>query len=582
MISEEQIREVIKRPDASHKNLQAKVKKHQDRLRFHSEPYLDSSEITQPVNDFLSWVRSLLPKDKYNIFVSLFKYPTPVIDLTEKILSELYRVFDGRNPVFNYQFNDTEKRDDWEWYRQEKLHEPEIWKDKGWSAFKGMINSFLVVDMPLEQSGELPEPYFYWLKYESVIDYHHSGHSDYVDWIIFPQGKDVAVIDDFSYRLFSLSKNGQINLLLERPHNLGFCPVAFFWHDYIGMYDMKKSPLTSQLGNLDHLLFYMISKRHLDMYGSYPIYWSYEEECNFENLSTGEYCDGGFLRDRNTHYILNDSGSITRCPKCGESRLNGAGSRIEVPKPTENVDMREPVGIVSIDASSLEFNVSEQKRLREEIYNSVIGTGGTVQEKTSINEMQVSAGFENRTGVLNNFKVNWEKAMKFVDDTICKLRYGDSFIQSSISLGTEWYIATTGDLYQKYKTAKENGASDSQLDAISDQIIATENRNNPLQLQRMLILRQLEPYRHYTREELMTLNGKGLLDASLLDIKINFMPYIDRFERENINIIEFGSNGRFDKKIETILNTLKSYGTKEGGKSPEPTTTTTTPILPTE
>jgi hypothetical protein len=276
---------------------------------------------------------------------------------------------------------------------------------------------------------------------------------------------------------------------------------------------------------------------------------------------------------------MDSFGLITRCPKCGESRSNGAGSRIEVPVPTEKVDMRIPAGIIEVDAEALQFNVDEQKRLRDEIYNSVVGAGGAVQEKTSINELQVSAGFENRAAVLNNFKVNWEKAMTFVDDTICKLRYGDSFIQSSISLGTEWYIATTADLYAQYKTAKDNGASDSQLDTISEQIIATENRNNPLQMQRMLILKQLEPYRHYTRSEIMTLQGKGLLDPELLDVKINFMPYIDRFERENINIIEFGSNGRFDKKIETILNTLKSYGTKETTGT-DPVTTTTVPVRP--
>jgi hypothetical protein len=214
-----------------------------------------------------------------------------VIDLTEKIFNELYRVFDGRNAVHNYQFNDSEIRDDWEWYRQNRLNEPEVWRDKGWNMFKNSINSFLIVDLPIEQTGELPEPYFYWLGFDKAIDY---GYSKGVDWIIFPQEGNIAVIDDYSYRLFTKKKNGQAqDLIMEKPHNLGFCPVTFFWHSYIGKEEVKRSPLTSELGNLDHLLFYMISKRHLDMYGSYPIYWSYEEECDFQNLSTGDYCDGG-------------------------------------------------------------------------------------------------------------------------------------------------------------------------------------------------------------------------------------------------------------------------------------------------
>ena len=164
--------------------------------------------------------------------------------------------------------------------------------------------------------------------------------------------------------------------------------------------------------------------------------------------------------------------------------------------------------------------------------------------------------------MLNTLKTNFELAQKFVEDTICKLRYGSAFISSSISWGTEFYVFTVTELYSKYKQAKENGASNSELDAISQQILEVEYRNNPLVLQRMLILKQLEPYPHKTLDEVLQLYEKELLDEKLVKLKINFTTLIERFERENINIIEFASNKPLREKIDIISKKLLDYVTE--------------------
>ena len=89
----------------------------------------------------------------------------------------------------------------------------------------------------------------------------------------------------------------------------------------------------------------------------------------------------------------------------------------------------------------------------------------------------------------------------------------------------------------------------------------------------MLILKHLEPYRHYTFDELMKLQEKQLLNQDSLKIKLNFSTFVDRFERENMNIIEFGSKLDFDKKISIINEKLKEYVREQdnpvGGTNPE-------------
>lgn len=565
-----QIKQILQKP--SKRQVIQKAVNMQRRLRFHTETNIAVSDINQPTTIFLQWVKTLLPKDKFNIFLQLFKFPLPTPAVVEDVYRELERVFYSRNSSSSYQFTDSELAEDWANYKKNSLNEPEVWKTTGWKRMQVSPNSILVVDLPQIQKSSRPEPYFYWLEIDAVIDYQLSKLDDNAfEWLIFNQpNHQIAVFDDTYIRVYQLNEKNEIqSLVSEASHNLGYCPARFFWSTQLNEKnkDLKKNPITKELSNLDWYLFFALSKQHLDLYAPYPIYSAYEADCNFENSETGDYCDGGFLRNAKGEYKILNDGTVERCPCCSEKRIAGPGSFLEVPVPNQSegvADMRNPVQITTIDKDSLNYNVNECTRLKNEIIISVVGSGGTVSEKEAINETQVTANFESKTSVLNALKTNFELAQKFIEDTICKLRYGDAFISSSISWGTEFYVFTVAELYSKYKQAKENGASNSELDAISQQILEVEYRNNPLVLQRMLILKQLEPYPHKTLDEVIKLFEKGLLDEKLVKLKINFNTLVDRFERENINIIEFASKKPLRDKINIITNKLLEYVTENG------------------
>lgn len=563
-----QIKQILQKP--SKRQVIQKAVNMQRRLRFHTETNIAVSDINQPTTVFLDWVKHLLPKDKFNIFLQLFKFPLPTPAVVEDVYRELERVFYSRNSSSSYQFTDSELAEDWALYRKSNLNEPEVWKTMGWKRMQVSPNSILVIDLPQVQATSRPEPYFYWLEIDAVVDYQLSKQDENLfEWLVFNQPEHrIAVFDDTSIRVYQLNEKNEIqSLVSEAQHDLGYCPARFFWSTQLNEKnkDLKKNPITKELSNLDWYLFFALSKQHLDLYAPYPIYSAYEADCNFENSETGDYCDGGFLRNAKGEYKILNDGTVEKCPCCSEKRIAGPGSFLEVPIPnqTEGVaDMRNPVQITTIDKNSLGYNVSECARLKNEIVISVVGSGGTVSEKEAINETQVTANFESKTSVLNALKTNFELAQKFVEDTVCKLRYGGAFISSSVSWGTEFYVFTVTELYSKYKQAKENGASNSELDAISQQILEVEYRNNPLVLQRMLILKQLEPYPHKTLDEVLKLYEKKLIDEKLVKLKINFSTLVDKFERENINIIEFASNKPLREKIDIITNKLLEYVTE--------------------
>ena len=163
------------------------------------------------------------------------------------------------------------------------------------------------------------------------------------------------------------------------------------------------------------------------------------------------------------------------------------------------------------------------------------------------------------TDKLNRIKRGFEEGQTFVDSTICLLRYGDSFVSCNINYGTEFYIYTAEEISERYKIMKETGASEAELDALRQQIIETEDRNDPTQMQRLLILNEIEPYSHLTREEAVNLYKENVISEEDLRVKLNLPTFVRRFERENMNIIEFGSALDYKKKIEIIINTLKKY-----------------------
>ena len=561
---------------------------HQNRLRLHAEtvpstpalatwyrhrdnrgqavPLLAGREgVSQALTDFMAMVEKLIPHDKFEVFRTLFRFPVKTNEVLAVCFDKLSRIFDGRNPAFSYQFTGTEYRDDWEWYRQEVLGEPSVWATKGWDFFKTQINSVLVCDLPEEQAAgdRYPRPYFYWLPIASVIDYEAEPATGRMKYIIFRQDGDrVAAIDDEFYRVFE-SKDGTVGQLIsEVRHDLGYCPARFFWTEPISLTepDIKASPVSKELDNLDWYLFYSISKRHLDLYGSYPIYWGYEQSCDFHNDETGDYCDGGFLKNRQGQWLYDNNGLLMPCPHCHEKRITGAGSFVEVPVPIEGQpDLHEPVGMLKVDRDSLDYTKDEEERLRLSIITAIVGQAEEITQREAFNEQQVKAGFESMNTVLNRVKKGFEEAQLFVDETCCRLRYGSAFLSASVNYGTEFYLFTSDELRERYKKAKEAGMSEADLDALLTQIIETEYRHNPQQMQRMIILSDLEPYRHLTRDEVAQLFDKGIVAREEYLIKLNFADFVRRFERENMNIIEFGDTIDYDKKIGIIKERMKEY-----------------------
>lgn len=89
-LSQERIKESLRKPDKG--SIINTANRYQDRLRFLSEAHMESYSLARPLTEFLGFVEQLLPKDKFNIFRTLLRFPHPVVEFCQSIYSSLRRL----------------------------------------------------------------------------------------------------------------------------------------------------------------------------------------------------------------------------------------------------------------------------------------------------------------------------------------------------------------------------------------------------------------------------------------------------------------------------------------------------------
>jgi hypothetical protein len=495
----------------------------------------------------------------------MFTYPIDTVKLTDEVFSALEKVFDGHDPIREYSFSDTNLMEDFKEYKANILCDPRTWKSESMEAMKRSINSFIVVDLPSEQTGNIPEPYSYFVNISDVHDFEMTANNKEVDWIMFyldrgiGEGNRIAIYDDERYRIIRIKKQGEYIEEINNTHDLGYCPARQFWTESMSVQTptLKKSPITTQLGSLDWILFYSLSKKYADLYSPWTIYWGYMRDCDYDKPESQYRCDNGYLKSYDNNYIFSVAGRIEKCPRCAE-RINGVGSFVEVPAPEKDVPpMAPPVGKVDVDVAALEYNVEELSRLQSEFYSSVTGSNFETISNQAVNEKQVMSLYESRKQVLINLKSNFESAESWRDSTICRLRYGNKFKSLSYSYGTDFYLGDADQFLEMYKNCRDNGLDHPILDMLQNQHYQTRYKNNPQELNKVKIITDLDPFRHATRAEIKDL--KNEIDYREFMLKMNFSTYLRRFEREQGSILEFGSNREYREKIAIIKDVLLSY-----------------------
>lgn len=544
------------------KNRQAiqEAKNREELIRFHSQTNFSAYGNAYALRDFLDdFLRQVVTNyDQYNLYRLMLQFPVDTNPLMSEIYGALWKIFEGKDPVYNTEFLSASADEDWKEYRED-WELDKFWQHIAWEQFKCHSESFIVVDLPETQAGTLPDPYPYFLSICDVIDYDFKkspGEWEELDYLIFRIDKTrLAFFDTVAYQIWETKENSTeiVGELANVPHNLGYCPATKLVHG--------EHPVSRFLTKLKKLLFSLLGQDITDFSIANPVWWVYEQDCDFEDPQTHNSCDGGFLRSGNGDYLMGHDRKLVKCPKC-QGKFRGHGTVLELPVPDgDQKGLGVPAGVIVTPVENLEYGSSRVAQRQDEIYYGLVGYGSETPNDKAVNKQQVRALQESTEDKLNHLQKIFERAQQRTEETMCKLRYGNLFTSLSVSYGQTHYIDKPEDVLERYEQARTKGDSDTILDGIYEHYMLLKYRNNPEQLQTQNILWNLEPYRHRTISEVREMFRNFECDFSEYYIKSNFSSLIARFERENISVLEFGSALSFSAKIDAIYKVLVSYGT---------------------
>lgn len=531
-----------------------------------------------------------LPEDKQKLFEAMFTAPVSTNELTETIFSEFEKIFEGEDSFVKGDFSTPEIEEDATEYR-DKLQDAVLFRTEGMEQLRVGINSILIIDLPEEQTTPLPEPYFYWLDIENVIDIEltrvravrqQDGErtDNYkVEYIMFEEQEGIiAFFDEEHYFVFEQDDKGNYTLLRKEPHSfykengelisgLGQTPARFFWTNSLHSSNpyVKESPISKSLGELDYLLWYKTAQKCSDASSPFPIYSVMVGQCENRN-EQGNVCVNGFIE-----YVHVQEGSepiveMRPCPACSGKKLVGAGTLVTYPAPDgeeQRIDLRNPVQVLYPEVDALDYIDKRIDTMEDDIFYSCTGWGGdSGQNNTQAkNRDQIHAGFESKITVLNRIKQNIEQAHHWALDGVYRLRYGTSYSGLTLNYGTKYYLKDEEAQREEYKVSKASGMPLYELQRQREELSHYQHRNNPLMLERDKIMMHLEPFPDLSIEQIVNLYNTApmLVSTEELNLKLRLNELVKRFEREQMNIVGFGSLLEFSKKIEIIRETLLTY-----------------------
>ena len=528
---------------------------YESRLKVMSEPMF-FSELESEVgwDEIKRAIYNSVTEEKYNRVLNFFSYPLAIVSISDDILSDLNRVFNGRNANFGIQYP-NKRAEEQTAQMLINLDTRNYIEKVGRRAFKCKPQTIVVVDK--DANGI---PYYVTVELDKLMSYELTPCKQFFKYIIFHHSdgydelgkyKKIAFYDDEFYRVVEV-RDGAYSLVLETPHNLGYCPARWFIDTPLNTKDDCKrfAPLSAVLGSMSEWQQFHAYSYYAEHYGVFPVVEYAAAVCE------DEYCVNGMVS------VPMENGEMstpTACRTCTANKFSGAGTAIKINPKIDN-DENDVSGyfrFISPPTSNLEFEQSKQDQ--RENFIKVNTTGfNDMMNKEAINADQVRSLMEDRKKPLLKLAGICNRLHKWMVSTAIKLAI-DVDVMVHANYGTEWFLLTEAQLQELFVGAKTAGMPESEIDQIYKLLIETKYKGDPQTVRKLMIENNLNPAPYSTLEECYKKLEMGVMQLEDLYIKANFTKFVSRFERENGSLVDFGTDITFEQKIDIIYNTFKTY-----------------------
>jgi hypothetical protein len=534
-----------------------KGEKYESRLRILTQAY--SNEDIQHESawkEVKNYLFNTLTTDKYNAVLKYFTFPLSIVNISNDILTDLYTVFSGRNANFETKYPNERFKENATTLLS-GLNIRQWIEEKGKDVLKCMPNSITVIDI-----NEKGEPYLILVPNNKLLGYEFKKDGSF-DFVVFEHscGEDwtkIAVYDDEYYRVYLKDDKGNVQLIIENVHNLGYCPARYFYDKPLNnKYDFDRCiPLSNVMGVMSQWQLMDTYIYYADHYSSFPVIEYADNECTVQGCNNG-LIDGEPILDDNNEIISYQLPK--QCPNCAKKGLIGPGTAVGV-EVSEDADIQDTRGVlrfVAPDTSSLEYAVGKQDERENFIKLNTVGYNN-VTTREAVNEQQIRFLAESRSKTPREISTHLTELYIWIVQTIHNLIF-DTDVMINASFGTEFLVLSEKDLMVLIQEAKKAGVQSTIIADLNKQLIETKYKTQPNKVAYMGIAADLEPSPFDTREEVEKKYNSRMISSTDYYIKLNFFDLIRRFERENGSIVTFGIELPYDTKINRIKDTLIFY-----------------------
>lgn len=566
-LNEQTAMDVIKSP-RSKSDIQA-IKNHESQLRVFTEE-MDEHELNREW--YWTHLKSIMKKrseKKFSRVMEFARYPLPVVQLSDSILNDFFKVFEGKNRYFSVDAQrDTERLDIW--IRENK---PVQWIEKqARKVFKNKPCSFLVVDR--DENGN---PYLINVGCDRLVDYKlkdDEGNAEYIAFIHSQKEHETkenvtttffSVYDDESYFVFSKdSDSDAYTKISESKHNIGWCPAKMFIRTISSQENKLKRRVafSTALPKLEDWTIFDIFRNYVDHYAPFPVTEAPKEKCGNHECVNGKISDEVVIDQEHgqTKTVW------TTCPVCegnagGQNVGPGTHIAIDVASDSSEKDGSGVFKMIFPDTSALKYTPDKLDDLELEVRFKTVGIN-TLMSNEAFNELQVKGSFSSMESILLRTKKELDDIYRFAIKTVGRLFYPNIELTVDANFGTEFYLVSEDDLQKRFDNAKKIGLPTEEMLNIYRQLVETKYKGNPDKRDRTLMLLDLDPYPMNTVNEVINMKREQLIDDAVLSLKINFLKFISKFEAENAPITQFGNQLEYWERIKIIEDELMKYNSE--------------------
>lgn len=374
------------------------------------------------------------------------------------------------------------------------------------------------------------------------------------------------VLDD--ERDYIVEKDDQGNVKIsEDPayktieHKAGECPVVCITtiNKSLTNDQTRTSPVDDIISLLDYHLHQFAEHLITEVLHAHPNFFQVGQKCT--EIPEGH--DGNQCKEGRIIYEKNGATIDIECPACkgtGHNLHKDASTTIILPAKDENgnpFNLTNIAGYVAPPVDALKYQEAAIDWMEDKILDAALGINN-VSHGDNLNNTATGAmiNIKPLEDIISDNIDIIEGVEKRLTDIIARMYYGDRYKGCEILYGRKIALRDESSLLKELKESKAAGTSYNHLKTLNEELTYSRFIRSEYDLQRSIILNELEPLIGFTFDEVE--KTKNVPDT-VKRLKQNFVDFIQRFESENGNIVEYKPELEMPKKITEIKEILVGY-----------------------